>query len=173
MLMRLIIGGRWKSPKHSADRHFDDTHEIKKEILKAVGTNRYCPRVGSNPDIDVEKATDEIVLVGRGPFKGRVYATGIKADDFFVLCFRPLKDQTEIALYMPASDTSAEERDRKAIVSAGVDDVYVVPRDEEVLSALVAHVLHVWSDTRIEGPAYVLILTKEIGGAEQPPERDK
>ena len=52
---------------------------IKQSILKKSGNFRN--HVGKNPDVRVVRG--EIVLRGTGPFKGKIYKTGLDAEEFF------------------------------------------------------------------------------------------
>ncbi|MCQ9327757.1 VENN motif pre-toxin domain-containing protein, partial [Neisseria dentiae] len=56
---------------------------IKPAILKLANKHEYVKKVGTNPDISIEKG--KIILIGskQGPFKGQIYKTDLDASKFF------------------------------------------------------------------------------------------
>jgi len=87
----LITDMGWRTPGHSTKKSEDDSHDVKKNILKKVGRERFRKDVGENPDIRVRHNTDdkfdEIVLQGVGPHKGKVFPSGLRAEDYLVKGF--------------------------------------------------------------------------------------
>jgi hypothetical protein len=55
--------------------------EIKPDFLDDVGAKNYAKKVGTNPDLVVNKG--EIELHGQGKFSGKIFKTGIKASEYF------------------------------------------------------------------------------------------
>jgi hypothetical protein len=55
--------------------------EIKPDFLDDVGAKNYAKKVGTNPDLVVNKG--EIELHGQGKFSGKTFKTGIKASEYF------------------------------------------------------------------------------------------
>lgn len=131
-MCHLVVRGKWKSPGHSKHKRDDDTHEIKREILRAVGREVYERKVGCNPDIDVNQ-DNVIVLKGTGHKKGQVHVTPIPAEDFFVLTFvkSKTKDEVRISLRMPSDKPSAP-----SVSSLKVNSTFLIPRDEDVFNWL-------------------------------------
>lgn len=55
---------------------------IKPNVLKAAGQiGDFGKTVGRNPDIVIESG--KIILKGTGPFKGKLFPTGLNPSDFF------------------------------------------------------------------------------------------
>lgn len=77
-------GKTFKTPNHSKDRKFDDSHQVKKKILKAAKLNSFSLTVGNNPDIDIDE-NGSIILIGvdLGPYSKQTYSTNLPADDYF------------------------------------------------------------------------------------------
>lgn len=123
-MLRLIIRGKWKSPNHSSDRSKDDTHEIKRKILKEIGEHLFRKDVGNNPDIDINSKTKKIKLKGRGKFKGREFESDISVDKYFHLSFILVGELKPVFLEEEYEDM-------------GFDYYYVIPPDLEVLSRLI------------------------------------
>lgn len=86
-ILYLIIRGRWRTPCHSNDRSKDDSHKIKEQILKKVGKRIFEKEVGKNPDLDVNPATEKIILKGRGTYSRKIFETELDADGYFIQCF--------------------------------------------------------------------------------------
>jgi len=130
-----MIVGRWKSPNNSKDRNTNDSHEIKKQILKEVrrlsnqlGTKDYSKQVGDNPDIAITNGI--IILKGRRKFKNRpYYTTTIPADDYFGLQFisTNIQGQFEVALL------SFDIVESKNEILLEFENVYVIPNDEKII----------------------------------------
>lgn len=167
MKLYLIIRGKWRTPNHSNKRSEDDTHKVKEEIYKAVGRRNFSGDVGSNPDIDVDDKTGKIILRGKGPFWKKTYPTSLPADDFFILCFSCIKDaeETEVSLLLPQHDTPEKEHDSSMNIirvndDLYLDDVYLVPEEDSVLSALIGLLfkMHCRGD-RTENK-YILVLLR-------------
>ena len=150
MFMHMIIRGKWKSPKHSNDKNCDDSHDIKKQILKTV-KKKYSHRVGKNPDIDVDK-DDLIVLVGskRGEYKGKVFPTQLHIENFgFVLCFTQLDSSyTELSLFSIQEIQQDFTIDGENLETNFInfDRVYLIPENEEILDQLIQYILTTHSE---------------------------
>lgn len=127
-MLRLIIRGKWKSPNHSNDRSKDDTHEIKRKILKEVGEYLYSKDVGKNPDIDIDPKTKKIKLKGRGKCKGKEFESDINADKYFSLSFI-LASELE-PLYAKVENEDIP-----------YDYYYVIPPDIDVLEKLLDYLI--------------------------------
>ncbi|NOH82137.1 hypothetical protein F0231_20705 [Vibrio sp. RE86] len=96
-MLNMIVGNGWATPGHFSDdeksykrknkkrkgKKKDDMHDVKKNILRDVGKNVYSKLVGDNPDIKVDKETDNIILESTNR-KGESYDTEIYAGDYLV-----------------------------------------------------------------------------------------
>ncbi len=96
-MLHLIVNNKWQTPNHSKERQSDDTHEVKKEILKAVGRRLYEKEVGKNPDIDIDRENRIVLKSVEKKFKRKpCYITKLKAEDFFILRFSVTHNLVEI-----------------------------------------------------------------------------
>lgn len=130
-----MIVGRWKSPNDSNNRETNDSHDIKKQILKEVrrlckelGTRDYSKDIGNNPDIGVENGL--IILKGRGKFTNKpYYRTVIPADSFFGLQFISTNSLCEFDIILLSF-----EQDRNGNeFQIEFDEVFIIPNDEQII----------------------------------------
>jgi hypothetical protein len=130
-----MIVGQWKSPNDSNNRETNDSHDIKKQILKEVrrlckefDKRDYSKDIGDNPDIGVENGL--IILKGRGRFKNKpYYRTVIPADSFFGLQFISTNSlgQFDIMLLSFEQDLNSNE------LLLEIDEVFIIPNDEQII----------------------------------------
>ncbi|MGK7908163.1 MAG: hypothetical protein AB4040_13190 [Synechococcus sp.] len=144
MKVGLIIRGRWRSPNHSKDKRLDDSHQIKKEILKEVKS--YRKYVVKNPDIDVN-SEGKIVLIGavRGQYKGITLPTDLHIQDFgFVIHLTRLDAKhTEVQLLFPLSFEENLQYESQEIETdfLALSRIYIVPDNDDILDELIKHIL--------------------------------
>jgi hypothetical protein len=101
-----LVIGKWQSPKHSKQKEFDDSHEVKEMILKKIKEHRkqqglkpFDNYTGKNPNIGITK-DGKISLEGVKVFKRNNIVTDLFAKDYFILSTTKLSasNQIEISL---------------------------------------------------------------------------
>lgn len=160
-ILHLIVG-KWKTPNHSNKKADDDSHQVKEEILKQIGRSNFKKRVGKNPDIGIS-CHGKIILIGRGPFSHKIYAdTEIHASEYFILNFIPITEtnEVEISLLLPHN-----EEDSKDVRFEYISDrLYILPKDEKIVSAFVSHVIDEYlnNDNKQEENILVVISSRSL-----------
>lgn len=132
-----IIIGKWRTRNHSTKNEFDDTHKIKKKILKRVGKKNYSKQVGTNPDLDINRK-DIIILKGTGLFKKKPnYETCIDANDHFVIRFIPLSEVNEIEVQILIPDSDEEDNQKEIHNITHFDKLFLIPNNDQMISLLI------------------------------------
>lgn len=157
MVIQKVIGliiGKWKTPNHSNRRSEDDTHEIKKQILKAIGNRNFTHEVGNNPDIDINKE-GIIILKGRSDFKNKpYYVSDIRAEDFFILRFSPtIQDETIIECIMMKNNIRIN-------LIPNLENLYIIPNEDDVLDLTIEFILNQYNNQILKVERDYLILLK-------------
>ncbi|HAT52871.1 MAG TPA: hypothetical protein DCS80_06350 [Betaproteobacteria bacterium] len=122
-LMHIIIRGKWKSPGDSKDRSKDDTHEIKRRILKEIKKCNYEKIVGRNPDLDINPKTGKIVLKGQGDFSGGLYESNIDSENYF------------ISMLIGSPPFLTKDGSPEA------DELYIIPNEDQVILSLIDYII--------------------------------
>lgn len=131
-MLHLMVG-KWKTPNHSNCKADDDSHKVKKKILKRIGRKNFSKKVGDNPDIDIT-VEGVIILKGRGKFKNRPYfVSDISADDYFVLKFVPFTESNEVEISILVPDKEEENNDTGFEFEFISDKLYIIPNDERLI----------------------------------------
>ena len=138
-MIRLIINGKWKTPNHNQDKTKDDFHRsVKKEILKRVGRKIYQKHVGKNPNIEIDKKTNKIVLKSQKE-KNKIFPTDIPAEDHFILnfYFDPLNINN---IFSILSEDDCDLNCVNEYVSS-CDLLYIIPPNEKLLEGLLDYLI--------------------------------
>ncbi|KAF2516452.1 hypothetical protein [Flavobacterium foetidum] len=133
--------GRWQTKNHSDNKHEDDFHKpdgVKQQILNQVGKRNYEHKVGTNPDIQIDKK-GKIVLVGsrKGKYKyAKPFITEIRADDFFILRFVPDSEKQFLDIYLYSNESESEKKksEKEEIQDLFETNEFVIlPNDENLI----------------------------------------
>lgn len=86
-IIHVIINGK-KTRGHDSDNDDDNKsdifhEEIMKDIKKLIKDKKWGHKIGDNPDIGIEKG--QVILKGRGQYKGKSQKTGLTPKDFDLL----------------------------------------------------------------------------------------
>lgn len=164
-ILHLIIG-KWRTPNHATQKQNDDTHEVKKEILRQVGKKNFSKEVGANPDIGISE-DGFIILKGTGDYKKKpYYVTEISAGDYFILRFVPIADseETEIQV-LTLHDPEADHNQQLMNIVAHFDRILIIPNNENVVLSLVDSLTEEYLKLSVGKPVYFFILLSDLNSA--------
>lgn len=120
-MLHLIVG-KWRTPNHSNEKSEDDSHKVKRTILKQIGKRMYSKAVGNNPDIDIN-SEGVIILKGTGERKRSYYVSDIPASDHFVLHFVKSEEYIEVQVLIIDFENASDD----------FEDLIIIPFDENLI----------------------------------------
>lgn len=155
-MLQLIIG-KWQTPNHSKKKKDDDTHQVKKDILREVGKAVFSKKVGKNPDLGIDE-NNNIILKGVGEYKKKpYYVTKIKVEDYFILRFAPLPKKVEISLIRGKVSEKEDEVNYLNIVK-NFNNMSVIPKNNECIGAIINSLIEEYSAKEfIESEDHIII----------------
>ncbi len=135
-ILHLIVG-KWRTLNHSTKKEFDDSHEVKAEILKKIGKKNFSKQVGNNPDIGITEQ-GMVILKGVGEKKHKpYYVTEISAEDYFVLRFFPFQDSNETEIQILILKTSKPDDRKEFNIISHLHQLYIIPNNEKIVLTLI------------------------------------
>lgn len=157
-----LIVGKWRTPYHSNKKEFDDSHKVKKEILKKVGKKKFENQVGSNPDLDINE-NGVIILKGTGEYKRRpYYVTDISADDHFILRFIPLAESQEVEIQILTLDQREEANKVQLNLISHFNHLLIIPNDEDLIFSVVDRLTEEYLSLYTKQPIDFIIILSDL-----------